>query len=114
MTIKEIFWGIGAELEVHNLVIDYTLSDGRRAHNVRQVFGSQVHATDEALIAAVKDQMPKGSRICMIAEVKGDYGLSELAQIADSVEMLAVDKRMVYLDRELAQEYVDEIRRGEL
>lgn len=74
----------------------------------------QIKADDDALIAQVKCQVPKGSRICMIAEIEGDFELSELSRLAESVELLFVNKRMVYLDRELAKEYVGEVKRGEL
>lgn len=114
MIIKELYRKIGIELDVHNLIVDYTLSDGRRAHNAYQIIENQVKVTDADLIQGVRNQIPEGSRICMITEVKGDYELTELSDIADSVELLAVDKRMIYLDRKLAQEYVNEIRRGEL
>ena len=114
MFIKELFKAVGIELNVHNLIADYTLPDGRRAHNAFQVLANQVKADDDALIAQVNCQIPKGSRICMIAEIKGDFELSELSRLAESVELLFVNKRMVYLDRELAQEYVDEVKKGEL
>lgn len=114
MIIKELYRKIGIELDVHNLIVDYTLADGRRAHNAYQIIENQVKVTDADLIQGVRNQIPEGSRICMITEVKGDYELTELSDIADSVELLAVDKRMIYLDHKLAQEYVNEIRRGEL
>lgn len=50
----------------------------------------------------------------MIAEIEGDFELQELSRLAESVELLFTNKRMVYLDRELAKEYVDEVKRGEL
>lgn len=114
MFIKELFKVAGLELNVYNLIADYTLPDGRRAHNAFQVLWHQVSAADDALIAQVRSQIPKGSRICMIAEIKGDFELSELSKLAESVELLFIDKRMVYLDRDLAKEYVDEVKRGEL
>lgn len=114
MFIKELFKAAGLELNVYNLIVDYTLPDGRRAHNAFQVLGHRVKADDDALIAQVKCQIPKESRICMIAEIEGDFELQELSRLAESVELLFTDKRMVYLDRELAKEYVDEVKRGEL
>lgn len=114
MFIKDLFKAAGLELNVYNLIADYTLPDGRRAHNAFQVLGHRVKADDDALIAQVKCQIPKESRICMIAEIEGDFELQELSRLAESVELLFTNKRMVYLDRELAKEYVDEVKRGEL
>ena len=114
MFIKELFKSAGLELNVYNLIADYTLSDGRRAHNVFQVLGHGMRVDDNALIAQVKCQIPKGSRICTISEIKGDFELSELSRLAESVELLFTDKRMIYIDRDLAKEYVDEVKKGEL
>ena len=84
MFIKELFKAAGLELNVYNLIADYTLPDGRRAHNAFQVLGHGMTADDNALIAQVKCQIPKGSRICMISEIKGDFELSELSRLAES------------------------------
>lgn len=113
MFIKELYRKMGVEICVHNLITDYTLPDGRRAHKAYQILSNQVKATDSDLIAAVVQQLPKGSRICMVTEIEGDIELSDLSKMAESVEFLAVNKRVVYLDRELAQEYVGEMKRGE-
>ena len=111
MVIKELFKAVGIEINVYNLIVDYTLPDGRREHNAFQALAYGVEADDDMLVAQVKCQIPKGSRICMIAEIKGDFELPELSRLAESVELLFADKRMVYLDRELAKEYVDEVKR---
>lgn len=112
--IKELFKAAGFELNVHNLIADYTLPDGRRMHNAFQVLGNQVEMDDNTLIEQAKTQIPKGSRICIITEIKGDFELPELSRLAESFGLLLAEKRIIYLDRELAQEYIDEIKRGKL
>ena len=114
MFIKELFKETGFELNVYNLIADYTLPDGRRAHNAFQTLANQVRVDDDALIEQVKRWIPNGSRICMITEIKGDFELSELSKLAESVELPVVNSRVVYLDLELAQEYVDEARKERL
>ena len=44
MFIKELFKTVGLELNVYNLIADYTLPDGRRAHKAFQVLGHRVKA----------------------------------------------------------------------
>lgn len=113
MFVKESYKAAGIELNVYNLLADYTLPDGRRAHNVFQVLGYGVKVNDEELIAQVKHQISRGSQICMITEIKGDFELSELSKLAETAMLLLTDNRIVYLDRELAKEYVDEVKRGD-
>lgn len=108
MVLKELFNAIGLELEVHNLITDYKLKDGRCAHVAQQVVGNQVKVTDDMLIENVRRYLPEGSRICTIFEVQGDYELPELDRLCTSVELMRVNKRCVFMDNELAEDYVKE------
>lgn len=111
MFLKELYKAIGIELEVRNLLIDYKL-DGRCMHVPLQVVGGLVEVTDDMIIETAKANLPKGSRICTIFEVQGDYEMPELKKLCASVDLISVNKRCVYMDRELAEEYVKDFLRN--
>ncbi len=111
MVLKEIFNAAGLELDVRNLIIDYKLKDGRYAHVTQQVLGNQIVISDDRLIETVRNHLPEGSRICTVFEVQGDYELPELERLCTSIELMRVNKRCVFMDKELAEEYImDSIR----
>lgn len=112
MIIQEIYKAIGIDLKVYNLIVDYTLVNGVRMHKAMQAVASEIIPTDKMLVAQVKTQLPKDSRICSIVEIKGDFELSELSHLAESVAGFIAPKRTVYLDQELHREYVEEVKRG--
>lgn len=111
MFLKELYKAIGIDLEVHNLIVDFTLSDGTRAHDAFQAIGNTVKSTKD-MVDLVREQIPEGSRICLIMEIEGDYELPELMELATSPELFWTAKRCVFMDEELAKEYVDEVRGG--
>lgn len=108
MRLKEVYKKIGIELEVHNLITDYTLKDGRRAHIASQVIAHGTPCTDEMMIQSVRELLPEGSRICGIMEIYGEYDLDGLQKFAASFEALYAKKRPIYFDRELLKEYLRE------
>lgn len=107
MFLKELCKAIGVDLEVRNLIVDYTLSDGTRLYTAVQTI-NLVEATDESLISLVREQIPEGSRICLIMEIEGEYEIPELMELAASPELFWTAKRCVFMDEELAREYVNE------
>lgn len=109
MFLKDLFKDAGLELDVRNLIIDYKLKDGRCEHVAQQIITNQITVDDDMLIEVVKQKLTEGSRICTIFEIKGDYELPELERLCTSVELMCVDKRCVFMDRELAEEYVREL-----
>ena len=111
MFLKELYEAIGIELEVRNLLIDYKLN-GKCMYIPLQVVGGLVEVTDDTIIETAKANMPKGSRICTIFEVQGNYELPELKKLCTSVDLISVNKRCVYMDRELAEEYVKDFLRN--
>lgn len=112
MFLKELYKAIGIDLDVHNLIIDYTLPDGARVHVTHQIIANQIKVTDQDLIKAVKSSLPDGSRICTIYEIQGDYELDELEKLAMSPKLLNAVVRCLYADEELVKEYVAEVAAG--
>ena len=106
MFLKDLFKSEELELDVRNLIIDYKLKDGRCSHEAQQVIANQIAVDDDMLIEVVKQKLPEGSRICTIFEIQGDYELPELERLCTSVELMRVDNRCVFMDMELAEEYV--------
>ncbi|MBO5197594.1 MAG: hypothetical protein J6B85_03625 [Lachnospiraceae bacterium] len=106
--VRELYQAHGIELEVHNLVVDYTLPDGSRAHVANQVIASGIPCTDEVMIQKVREGLPEGSRICGIVEIYGDYELKDLEVLSCSWDGMYVKKRAIYCDRELLKEYLRE------
>ena len=63
------------------------------------------------IVRRIRAGLPPGSRLCSVYEVFADCELSELA---GSMELLNYGRRLLYLDRELAKEYIKEARRGDM
>jgi hypothetical protein len=112
MIIQELYKALGIDLKAYNLIVDYTLVNGVRAHKAMQVLANGIIPDDKMLVTQVKSQLPQDSRICSIVEIKGDFELSELSDLAESVAGFIAPKRTVYLDQELHREYIEEIKRG--
>lgn len=109
MFLKELYRKLGIELEVHNLITDYTLADGKtRAHIAHQVVANGIPCTDGLLVEHVRIELPKGSRIACIAEVFGDYELKELEEMACTGKVLREKSRWLYHDMALIKEYMAE------
>lgn len=111
MFLQELFSAAGIKLEVRNLLVDYKLN-GRCMYAPYQIVGGLAEITDDMLIEVAKANLPKGSRICTIFEVQGDYEMSELQKLCTSVDLIPLNKRCVYMDRELAEEYVKDFLRN--
>lgn len=113
MILKELFSAIGVNLEVHNVITDFRLKNGRSANQAHQMIANGTVCTDEDIIERIKAALPDGSRICSIYEVYGDMEVDELQKLACSLELLKYKKRVIYMDEELAAEYIQEIRNGD-
>lgn len=109
MFLKELYKATGMELKVHNIVTDYTLKDGTRAHMAVQVFDRGVNATDENIIDEVKKILPAGSRVCTMIEFLEAMELTELDALTTSPISMTKPRRCIYLDKELAAEYIAEV-----
>ena len=66
------------------------------------------------IVRRIRAGLPPGSRLCSVYEVFTDCELLELAELAGSMELLNYGRRLLYLDRELAKEYIKEARRGDM
>jgi|GEM_PF-4545353 len=109
MFLKELYRKIGIELEVHNIVTDYTLSDDRaRAHIAHQIVANGISCTDKDIIARIREALPAGSRIACIVEVFGDYELTQLEELASTQQLLKAQTRWLYHDMDLVKEYMAE------
>lgn len=112
MFLKELYKAVGVNLDVHNLIIDYTLVDGRRAHIATQIIANGEKYSDQQLVAGVKSVLPLGSRVCTICEIMGDYEITELEKLATSAKLAEVDKKCIFIDQSLIQEYLAEFMNG--
>lgn len=109
MFLKELYRKIGVELDVHNIITDYTLSDGKtRAHIAHQVISNGINCTDKTLVEHVKSVLPRGSRIACMVEVFGDYEVAELEELANTGKVLEAKTRWLYHDMDLIKEYAAE------
>lgn len=108
MFMKQLFQEIGIELEVRNLLTDYTLADGTRAHVAHQMIANGATCTDAELIQQVKDALPPKSRIACIVEIFGEYGVAELTALANTGKILETKSRWLYRDMDLLMEYIKE------
>lgn len=109
MFLKELFRKAGIELEVHNLITDYTLPDGKtRAHIAHQVIANGIACADKDLVDYVLGALPKSSRVACIVEVFGDYEISQLEELASTEKVLEAKTRWIYKDMELIKEYMAE------
>lgn len=109
MFLKEMYQKLGIELDVHNVVTDYTLADGiTRVHIAHQIIANGIPCTDETLIEHIKSVLPKGSRIACIVEVFGDYEVIELEELASTGKLLEAKTRWLYHDMVLLKEYMAE------
>lgn len=110
--IRELYKAVGADVEIHNVITDYKLPDGRCAHQAHQIVANGEPCTDEDIIESVKAALPNGGQICSIYEFLTDCDLSELEKLAMSPQALKIKKRCIYLDEKLAVEYVREVLNG--
>lgn len=108
MFIKELYKAIGIELEVHNIIVDYTSANGQRTHSANHIIANRIQCTDSDIVKKIKESLPKGSRVCAIVEISGEYELSELERLAGSEKLLYVESRWLYHDMKLVQEYAKE------
>ena len=113
MILKELFSAIGVKLEVRNIITDFRLKNGRSANQAHQLIEKGVECTDAKIISRIKSALPDGSRICGSFEVYGDMEVDELQRLAGSLDLLNYKTRVIYLDEELAAEYIQEIRQGD-
>ncbi|MEY8431342.1 hypothetical protein AALC75_12565 [Lachnospiraceae bacterium 48-42] len=104
----------GIEIEVHNVIVDFRTPDGKSAHRAHQVVSSGAPCTDEAITERIKADLPRGCRLCSIYELMVDCEVSELERLAMSLDVMQYKPRFIYVDRELAAEYIKEIRNGNL
>lgn len=112
--LKELHEAIGMNLEVRNIIVDFRTPDGRSAHQAYQAVANGAECPDDDIVRRIREGLPPGSRLCSVYEVFIDCELSELAELASSLELLNYGKRLIYLDRELAKEYLKEAQRGDM
>lgn len=112
--LKELFAAIGINLEIHNIIVDFRTPEGRSAHQAYQAVANGVKCPDSDIVERVRAALPAGSRLCSVHEVMIDCELSELEKLASSIELMNCERRLLYLDQELAREYIKEIRRGDM
>lgn len=112
--LKELFAAIGINLEIHNIIVDFRTPEGRSAHQAYQAVANGVKCPDADIVERIRAALPAGSRLCSVHEVMIDCELSELEKLADSIELINCERRILYLDRELAREYIQEVRRGDM
>lgn len=112
--LKELYAAIGINLEVHNIIVDFRTPDGRSAHQAYQTVSNGSGCPDDDIVKRIREGLPLGSKLCSVYEVFIDCELPELATLASSLELLNYEKRLLYLDWELARDYVKEIQRGDL
>lgn len=113
MILKDLFSAIGVKLEIRNIITDFRLKNGRSANQAHQLIANGVECTDAEIISRIKSALPDGSRICGIFEVYGDMEVDELQRLAGSLDLFNYKTRVIYLDEELAAEYIQEIRQGD-
>ena len=113
MILKDLFSAIGVKLEVHNIITDFRLKNGQSANQVHQLIANGVECADAEIISRIKSTLPAGSRICGIFEVYSDMEVDELQRLAGSLDLFNYKTRAIYLDEELAAEYIQEIRQGD-
>ncbi len=109
--LKELYAAIGMNLEIHNIIVDFRTPEGRSAYQAYQAVSNGVECQDDDIVRRIRAGLPPGSRLCSVYEVFADCELSELA---GSMELLNYGRRLLYLDRELAKEYIKEARRGDM
>lgn len=113
--LKEVFAAAtGIELEIHNVIVDFRTPDGKSAHRAHQVVSSGAKCTDADIVERIRADLPPGCRLCSIYEIMADCEVSELERLAMSLEVLNYKTRFIYVDRELAAEYIKEIQNGNL
>ena len=110
MILKDLFSAIGVKLEVRNIITDFRLKNGRSANQAHQLIANGVECTDTEIISKIKASVPDGSRVCGIFEVYGDMEIEGLQRLAGSLDLLNYKTRVIYLDEELAAEYIQEIQ----
>lgn len=113
MILKDLFSAIGANLEVRNIITDFRLKNGRSANQAHQMIANGIVCTDEDIIKGIKAALPEGSRVCGIYEVYGDLEVDKLQKLSCSLELFKYKTRVIYMDEELAAEYIQEIRNGD-
>lgn len=104
----------GIEIEVHNVIVDFRTPDGKSAHRAHQVVSSGIPCTDEAITEHIKADLPQGCRLCSIYELMVDCEVSELERLAMSLDVMNYNPRFIYVDKELAAEYIKENQGGNL
>lgn len=110
MFLRDLYRAVGMELEIHNIIVDYTLKDGKtRAHNTLQIIGNGAPVKDVDIVAQVKAAVPEGSRICLIREVAGDFEMRDLSDLVMAENIPDLKQRCIYVDEELVKEYMREI-----
>lgn len=112
MILKELFSTIGVKLEVRNIITDFRLKNGQSANQAHQFMVNGAGCTDAEIISRIKSVLPDGSKICSVFEVYGDMEVDELQRLAGSLNLLNYKIRVIYLDEELAAEYIQEIQQG--
>ena len=112
--LKELYAAIGMNLEIHNIIVDFRTPEGRSAYQAYQAVSNGVECQDDDIVRRIRAGLPPGSRLCSVYEVFTDCELLELAELAGSMELLNYGRRLLYLDRELAKEYIKEARRGDM
>lgn len=111
MLLQKLMEQAGVHIEVRNMLVDYTLADGKsRAHNAYQILSNDIEVTDSDIVEQVRNHVPMGSRIAGIFEIAGDYELKELESLARSLELLSKEVRTIYLDEALSKEYIAEFK----
>lgn len=110
--IKEMFAAVGVNVEIHNIITDFRLADGSSAHQAHQILSNGVKCKDSDIIKQIRAAVPAAARICSIYEIYGDLTVEELQRLANSFELLKYKARPVYLDNELMNEYLQEVRMG--
>lgn len=112
--LKELYAAIGIDLEIRNIVVDFRTPEGRSAYQAYQAVSNGAECLDDDIVRRIQAGLPPGSRLCSVYEVFADCELSELAELAGSMELLNYGRCLLYLDRELAKEYIKEAQRGDM
>lgn len=113
--LKELFAAAtGIELEIHNVIVDFRMPDGKSAHRAHQVISSGAKCTDADIVERIRADLSRGCRLCSIYEIMTDCEVSELERIAMSLDVMKYKPRLIYVDKGLAVEYIKEIQNGNL
>ncbi len=95
-----LYVGSGIDLRIANCVADFIL-DGKWQHQALQVVGNGKTPTNQEIIQQVKDFLPANAEICVIVKVYGDYEMSELDAMADSMPIFKAERpktECIFLD----------------